>query len=138
MTSNILHKIEFHKVRTCDSFTICTLVHLLLSVISTSELVLIASSFNFYWQHISRVHFVCSIVSASARCILLSAQRLRGGKMEVRNQSLKTSRFRTCATGSPGKNVFIRWHFFFLKTAITACKGEFFTSHIRLCARLDH
>ena len=47
----LLHKIEFtrlgisNKVQTCDSFTICTLVNLLY-VISTSELVLIASKWT--------------------------------------------------------------------------------------------
>ena len=48
------------KVRTCHSFTIHTLVDLQLSVISTSEFIVL----------ISQVYFVCQLVSTSAVFIL--------------------------------------------------------------------
>ena len=76
-TSHVLSLIK--KVRTCDLFTICTLVDLPLSVISTSELVLFASKwapltlFAAYQlslfcllacQHIGLVHFVCQHIGS--------------------------------------------------------------------------
>ena len=124
------------KVRTCHSFTIRTLVDLQLSVISTSELVLVASNrptlfcllacqyigcVHFVCQHIGSVRFVCQhiglvhFVCQRKGCSSLSSpwEILWGGQMEVRNQNPKASRLQTFATGSPAKismrSRFARW-----------------------------
>ena len=97
------------KVRTCDSFTICTLVDLPLSVISTSEWVLIASKWApltfigsisakfiltfclLTCQHSGYVYFVCQQIRSAhfvcqhKGCSRLSSpwEILREGQMEV-------------------------------------------------------
>ena len=68
----LLRKIEFNKVRTWDSFTLCTLVDLLLSVTSTSELV----SLTFIGS-ISAEFILFVSLSACRLCLFcLSAHRL--------------------------------------------------------------
>ena len=66
------------KVRSCDSFIICTMVDLSLSVISTFELVLIASNWAplTFWQHISRVYLFVSLSAHRLWLFCLSAYRL--------------------------------------------------------------